>query len=98
MLTRSLLLCAFVLSSGCYAVKVKQLQPAAAPAGSDKMMVHTLIYGLVSLNDVDAGESCGDAGVAMVQSKMNGITFLANFFTAGIYAPMAVEITCAQRR
>lgn len=84
-----------VVLSGCYKVKVEGFQDSGGPGTTVVKPAHTVIGGLVTLNDIDAEAACGDRGVWSVQTSYNGISFLVSAFTLGIYFPMYAQITCA---
>ena len=80
--------------TGCFKVSVDGLSPTGGPGTDHKVMAHSVLWGLITINEIDARRRCGDQGVWAVDSRMNGITLLANWVTAGLYSPMRVRITC----
>jgi hypothetical protein len=79
---------------GCYKASVGGLQPNGSPGNERVLYAHTLIAGLIPLNEVDVSRTCGAKGVWSVSSRMNLVTMIASSFTGGLYVPMAVRVTC----
>lgn len=88
-------LVALLVLSGCYNVHYYDSTRAeVASAGERTVLVHTLLGGLISLNDVDSSDYC-PGGVKEVHSRIGGVGILAAILTGGIYEPMTVTMTCA---
>ncbi|MBM4389951.1 MAG: Bor family protein [Deltaproteobacteria bacterium] len=87
-----LALAAFLGLSGCY--KATVTFEGGSPGAEQRVKVHALIAGLVSLNDIDANKVCGDKGVWSVSSRHNVIDMLLGMLTSGIYTPVTVLVTC----
>lgn len=56
---------------------------------------HHLIYGLVNLTGSRALAAVCPNGVAQVQAKANGISFLATMFVGYIWTPTRVRVWCS---
>jgi len=83
--------------TGCYRVPVTNVAPNAGPSSVyDVKVAHTVIYGLIPLTEIDARDVCGDRPVWSVDTRFNGISWIAAGLTAGIYVPMYAKITCAE--
>ena len=96
-MTRSLCLLALALSlSGCYTTKVVNagLQPARGE--THHAWQQTFLWGMISPGSVNVAGYCGDKGVAEVKTQVGGIGLIANWFTAGLWVPMSVKVTCGQ--
>jgi len=92
---KKLIVLSFILLlAGCYKVRIENLSPGGGPGSEQKEYTHTLIGGLIPLGTVDASRLCGDKGVWNVATRMNGVSFIASFFTFGIYVPMQAVVTC----
>lgn len=83
-----------VALSGCYKVRVDGLSLDGGPGTKERRLSHSVLWGLVTFNTVDAKRLCGDKGVWAVESKMSGLTLLANWLTVGLYSPLKVTVTC----
>ena len=85
------------LVGGCYKANFVNLSDGS-PGVTQTMWVNTLLWGLVSLNDVDVKTLCGDAGAFRVSSNQNVISFILSGITGGIYSPVIAHITCKAAR
>lgn len=54
------------------------------------------IYGLVPPKTVQTASRCPD-GVARVETELSFLNQLVHLLTLGIYTPMHIKVTCAQR-
>ncbi len=50
--------------------------------------------GLVAPDRVDAGEACGESGVARVETKHSYLNQVVAGLTFGIFTPMEIVVTC----
>ncbi len=91
---RNLLLAAALVGlSGCYKAEIVNIDDG--PAGLEHTKkVHTLISGLVPLNDIDASDVCNDKGVLKVTVVHGFVDMLLGGITLGIYAPVTVKVVC----
>jgi hypothetical protein len=62
----------------------------------DKPWASGWIYGLVPPSPVATMSKCPN-GVAKVETQLSFVNQLVNIITLGIYTPMAIKVTCAQR-
>ena len=81
--------------SGCYKVSMTNVNEGTAPGYAHSIQVHTLVYGLVTLNNVDVGSVCGDKPVHMIDTENSIVDVLINSLTFGIYQPVSVTVVCA---
>lgn len=95
-MSRSMLLL-LPLLVGCYTTKVYVGEPGEPAGRVEHEWQQTFFWGLVSVGRVNASEVCGEAGVQMVKSQIGGIGLVANWLTAGIWAPMHVKVTCGPK-
>ena len=86
-------LAASVALTGCMKSHIIT-QSDASPGATQVTKVHTLVYGLVSLNEIDASAMCGDSGVHSVSTLQTFVDSLVGGITGGIYGPVTVEVTC----
>lgn len=83
-----------VAVAGCYSVKI--VRPEAKPASVQHMvLVHTFLFGIVSVRQVNVTEICGDNQFSSIHSRIGGLGLLANVITGGLWAPMSVTVVCA---
>jgi hypothetical protein len=92
----SALLCiALLFLMGCFAANVETGLPP-----SNKVIKQSFaacwIYGLVPPSTVDAAAECPN-GVARVETQLSFVNRLVAILTLGIYTPMQIEVTCAER-
>jgi hypothetical protein len=84
---------AFLGLAGCYKVEVTNL--ADGPVGLEHTKkAHTLIGGLVALNDINAATVCGDKGALKVTTVHSFVDLVLATVTASIYTPVTVKIVC----
>lgn len=91
-LVSAALIATMVAQSGCYTVRYFD-NNGAASGETRKVWVHTLIGGLVPLNDVLIDQQCPN-GVTQIQSSLGILGIVASAITSGIYVPMTVKLTC----
>lgn len=56
---------------------------------------HSLFFGLVPASVVDLDQYCPETGVLHVKSSVGPLGVLATVFSAGIWTPSHVRVTCA---
>ena len=86
---------ALALLAGCYN-NARLTNFGGSPGAEKTVWVHTLIGGIISLNDVNVGNICGDKGVYAVRTNGNLWTLLLTGVTFSIYAPLMVHVTCKE--
>ena len=82
-------------STGCFRTYVYSETVKPQPV-THVRVVHTFIYGIVNLRQVDVDEWCGGAGIQSVYSRLGGLGILGAALTAGLWVPMTVSVTCAE--
>jgi hypothetical protein len=87
-------LLALSMMTGCYTTKVYVAPPSTATGRVENEWQQTFFWGLISAGSVNAANICGDAGVVHIKSEIGGLGLLANWVTAGIWAPVRVRVTC----
>lgn len=93
--TRKLaLLLVLLLLPACYKTKMDGFLDSGSPGHDERVLVHTILYGIVPLNTVNVNRICGNKRVYSTSSSVAGIGLLANFITIGLYTPMTVKVTC----
>lgn len=80
--------------TGCFKTTVTGLASGGSPGAEQTVYNHTLVMGAFPLNHIAANDICGDAGVWSVSVKQSFVSVVASYFTAGIYVPIPVRITC----
>ncbi len=81
--------------SGCYNATVETGLPPSNQT-IEKPWASGWILGLVPPPVVETAERCPD-GVAKVETKLSFLNLLVRVITVGIYTPMHIEVTCAER-
>ncbi len=84
---------AALLLSGCYKATVN-IGGGGSPGVEHRVKAHTLIAGLISLNEIDGQSVCGDKGVWSTSSRHNVIDMILASLTGSIYSPVTVVVTC----
>ena len=85
-----------LLVTGCYHATVETgLTPSTQTLS--KRWAAGWIYGLVPPSTVETIQRC-PSGVAKVETQLSFANQLVNFLTLGIYTPMEIVVTCAQRQ
>lgn len=80
---------------GCYHATIETgLTPS--PVTVDKPWASSWIYGLVPPSAVSTAAKCA-TGVATIETQLPFVNMLVGFLTFGIYTPMSIKVTCAQR-
>ena len=80
---------------GCYAAKVETgLQPSATVI--KKSFASCWLYGLIPPSTVETAAKCTN-GVAIVETQLSFVNQLVSGITLGIYTPMQIKVTCAER-
>jgi hypothetical protein len=86
---------ALLLSAGCYHATIDTgLTPSTVQI--EKHWASGWIYGLVPPSTIETAAKC-PSGVAKVETQLSFANQLVDFLTLGIYTPMDVTVTCAQR-
>ncbi len=88
------LLSAFGLFGCFHATIVTGMKPSAETI--EESFASSWIYGLVPPNTVSTQAKCPN-GVAKVETQLSFVTRLVGFITFGIYTPMEIKVTCAER-
>jgi len=95
MARRIVLFVTLLAVSGCYAARV---ETGLAPSTTQikKGFASCWIYGLVPPATVKTAAQC-ENGVAIVETKLSFVNGLVGALTFGIYTPMEIVVTCAQK-
>ena len=81
--------------TGCFAAKVETgLKPSNVHIR--KTFASSWIYGLVPPSTIQTAAQCPD-GVAIVETKLSFLNQLVGALTLGIYTPMEINVTCAEK-
>lgn len=89
------LLAVLITQAGCYAAKVETGLPPSTKVIKQGFAA-CWIYGLVPPKTVAAAAQCPD-GVAVVETQLSFVNGLVGILTLGIYTPMQIVVTCAER-
>lgn len=81
--------------TGCYAARIETGLPPSATQ-IKKSFASSWIYGLVPPSTVKAAAECPN-GVAIVQTSLSFVNQLVGALTLGIYTPMNIVVTCAEK-
>ena len=94
--TRAVVLfAALALLVACYHATIETgLTPSTEVL--EQSFASSWIYGLVPPKTVSTSSRCPD-GVAKVETQHTFVNQLVGFLTLGIYTPMHIRVTCAQR-
>ncbi len=85
---------ALVTSLGaCTSYQVRYKDPSAQTGKKHEVKQAFFFYGLFGGSDVDLNSLC-PTGVAEISSEHSAIDGLAFWVTAGLYAPMSVDVHC----
>ncbi len=87
------LVAVFVLS-GCYHAEVVTGKTPGRTV-VEKPWAIGFLGGLIPPPVVDVEEECGAAGVAIVETEISIVNWLAQMLTFSIIAPMHITVTCA---
>lgn len=84
---------ALLVLPGCFRIQyVTREQPA--PSATDESWHHGLAWGIAEISDpVDLPHICPD-GYARVDSRTTFLNGFVQAFTASIYSPQTVTVTC----
>ena len=94
-LVRTLILVTALVLFGCYHATVETgLKPSTEMV--EKSFAACWIYGLVPPNTVATAAKCPN-GVAKVETQLSFVNQLVGFLTLGIYTPMEIKVTCAEK-
>ena len=86
---------ALILTTGCYNARI---QTGLPPSNTviKKNFASCWIYGLVPPSTVETAAMCPN-GVAIVETKLSFLNSLVGGLTFGIYTPISIEVTCAEK-
>jgi len=87
--------CLLVALAGCYSAKIETGLPPSNTV-IKKSFASSWIYGLVPPSTVETAARCPN-GVAIVETQLSFVNQLVGFLTLGIYTPMQIVVTCAER-
>lgn len=90
---RITLVAAAVLLAGCYHATVETGLPAGT-TGVHQDWVSTWFFGLVPATPIDVSKQCPN-GVAKVETQHSFLNMLVSGFTAIVWDPIQVDVTCA---
>lgn len=95
--TRLFLLLALgiLASPGCYTTKMYSAN-ATASRTERTAVVHSFVFGIVPMNEVNLDSLCGDQGFAELKTSINGWGLLASVVTMGLWTPITVRGRCAE--
>lgn len=91
----ALLVSCLAILSGCYAAKIDTGLPPSSTV-IKKTFASCWIYGLVPPSTVETAAKCPN-GVAVVETQLSFVNGLVGMLTLGIYTPMQIVVTCAER-
>jgi len=81
--------------SGCYTATIDTGRKPSTVV-MQKNWAHGWIYGLVPPSTVETASKCTD-GVAKVMTQLSFANQLVGILTVGIYTPMTIKVTCAEK-
>ena len=88
------LACSFTIA-GCYTATIDTgRKPSTIVV--EKNWAHGWILGLVPPSTVEVASKCQD-GVAKVETQLSLPNQLVSILTGGIYTPMTIKVTCAEK-
>lgn len=96
MLRSLLLLVPLALTAGCYKTNLYNFAPKAEAGIEVKRWSHSLIVGLIPLNEIDVRQACQGKGAYAVSTRQNFWQVLLAGITGSIYTPTTAKITCRQ--
>ena len=88
-------ICLLLLCAGCYRATVVTGLPPSTEVISQPF-ASSWIYGLIPPNAVETAAKCPH-GVAKVETQHSFVNELVGMITCGIYTPMTITVTCAER-
>lgn len=84
-----------IVFAGCYhATVITGLTPSTRVI--EKKFASAWIYGLVPPSTVETAPQC-PKGVAKLENQLSFVNQLVGFLTIGIYTPMSIVVTCAEK-
>ena len=85
-----------VILSGCYHATIETgLAPSAQTLSRE--WAPGWIYGLVPPSSTETQQRCPN-GVAKIDTQLSFPNMLVGYITFGIFTPMSIVVTCAERR
>lgn len=84
---------AIVLLPGCFNYHYRNT--TQVPGDAHERWASFFLFGLVGDLEIDTRDFCEQREVADITTGSNGLTWLATFFTMGIYAPKRVIVRCS---
>lgn len=98
---RTALAVAALLSSACFKVTVVTTPTAATStesATTSQPWSHGFLFGLVPPAPLNVAPSCPGGAVTKVVTQHSLVNGVANYLTAGLYAPMQIDVWCGGGR
>jgi hypothetical protein len=84
------------ITTGCYAARIESGLPPSNKV-IKKAFASSWIYGLVPPSTVATSAMCPD-GVSIVETQLSFVNQVVSLLTLGIYTPMQIVVTCAEKR
>jgi hypothetical protein len=84
-----------LLLVGCYAARIETGLPPSTKV-IRQPFASSWIYGLVPPKTVTTAAECPN-GVAIVETQLSFLNQVVGFLTLGIYTPMQIVVTCAEK-
>ncbi|MYC15365.1 MAG: hypothetical protein F4Y39_16720 [Gemmatimonadetes bacterium] len=85
----------FFVVSGCYTATIDTgRKPSTIVV--QKNWAHGWLFGLVPPSTVQVASKCTN-GVAKVETQLSFPNQIANALTGGLYSPMTIRVTCAEK-
>ena len=91
----AILLALLASMTGCWTARIETGLPPSNTV-IKKSFASSWIYGLVPPSTVETIARCPD-GVAIVETKLSFVNMLVGNLTLGIYTPMSICVTCAEK-
>ena len=88
-----LVLVSLVVFGGCFHAVINT-GIDAGPQKIEQKWAKGYVNGLVPPDAVEAGDECGAAGVARVETRRSFLNQLVSSLTFGIFSPMEIIVTC----
>lgn len=82
-------------TAGCYTARIETGLPPSNTVIKESF-ASCWVYGLVPPSTVETQARCPD-GVAIVQTRLSFVNGLVGVLTWGIYTPMEIVVTCAEK-
>ena len=86
-------LVSFVVFGGCFHAVINT-GIDSGPQKIEQKWAKGYVNGLVPPDAVEAGDDCGAAGVARVETRRSFLNQLVSSLTLGIFSPMEIIVTC----